>query len=52
MSQDDYDYTGGGKEFGSGQTIIFWYCNPEMQLRADFNDFKCSWISEADQSVQ
>jgi len=45
MSHDDYDYTGAGKEVGGRRAIVFWYRNPEKQLRAVFNDFTTSTIT-------
>ncbi len=50
MSYDDYEYTGAGQEVGNERAIVFWYRNPEKQLRAVFNDFTVSSISEADLS--
>ncbi len=52
MSHDDYDYTGAGMEVGHQRAIIFWYRNPEKQLRAVFNDFTVSSIPEADLPVK
>ena len=39
MSKDDYSYTGSGKAVGGKRAIVFWYRNPEKQLRAVFSDF-------------
>ena len=52
MSHDDYDYSGAGKKFGNERAIVFWYRNPEKQLRAVFSDFTISSISEADLPVK
>ncbi|MEO8268394.1 MAG: hypothetical protein ABI557_01665 [Aureliella sp.] len=52
MSNDDYDYTGAGKEIGNDREIVFWYRNPEKQLRAVYSDFTVASISEADLLVK
>lgn len=48
MSHDDYDYTGASKEVGTKRSIVFWYRNPEKQLRAVYSDFTVATIAEAD----
>ncbi len=48
MSHDDYDYTGAGKDVGMKRSIVFWYRNPEKQLRAVYGDFSVATIAEAD----
>lgn len=48
MSHEDYDYTGGGKDIKMDRSIVFWYRNPEKQLRAIYSDFSIATISEAD----
>lgn len=48
MSHDDYDYTGAGKEVDGKRSIVFWYRNPEKQLRAVYSDFTVATIAEAD----
>lgn len=50
MSHDDYDYTGAGKDVGMKRSIVFWYRNPEKQLRAVYSDFSVASIAEADLS--
>lgn len=52
MSHDDYDYTGAGKDVGMKRAIVFWYRNPEKQLRAIYSDFSVSSIGEADLPVK
>lgn len=46
MSSGDYDYIGAGKKVADKRTIVFWYRNPEKQLRAVYNDLSISTISE------
>jgi hypothetical protein len=48
MSHDDYDYTGAGQLVDGKQSIVFWYRNPEQQLRAVYSDFTVATIAEAD----
>ncbi len=48
MSHDDYDYTGAGKAVDGTRAIVFWYRNPEKQLRAVYSDFTVATITEAD----
>ena len=48
MSHDDYDYMGAGKEVDGKRSIVFWYRNPEKQLRAVYSDFTVATIAEAD----
>ncbi len=48
MPKDDYDYTGAGKAVSGKRAIVFWYRNPEKQLRAVFSDFTISSISETE----
>ncbi len=48
MSYDDYDYTGAGKLVDGRRSIVFWYRNPEKQLRAVYSDFTVATIAEAD----
>lgn len=48
MSHDDYDYTGAGKEVDGKRSIVFWYRNPEKQLRAVYSDFTVATIADAD----
>jgi outer membrane lipoprotein-sorting protein len=48
MSHDDYDYTGAGKGVDEKRSIVFWYRNPEKQLRAVYSDFTVATIAEAD----
>ncbi len=48
MSHDDYDYTGAGKVVDGKRSIVFWYRNPEKQLRAVYSDFTVATIPEAD----
>ena len=48
MLHDDYDYTGAGKEVGMKRSIVFWYRNPEKQLRAVYSDLSVATIAEAD----
>lgn len=48
MSHDDYDYVGAGKDVGMKRSIVFWYRNPEKQLRAVYSDFTVATIADAD----
>jgi outer membrane lipoprotein-sorting protein len=48
MSHDDYDYTGAGKAVDGKRSIVFWYRNPEKQLRAVYSDFTVATIAEVD----
>ncbi len=48
MSHDDYDYTGAGKIVDGRRSIVFWYRNPEKQLRAVYSDFTVATIAEVD----
>jgi outer membrane lipoprotein-sorting protein len=48
MSRDDYDYTGAGKVVDGKRSIVFWYRNPEKQLRAVYSDFTVATIADAD----
>lgn len=48
MSHDDYDYTGAGKVVNGERSIVFWYRNPEKQLRAVYSDFTVATIAETD----
>lgn len=52
MSHDDYDYTGADKVVDGKRSIVFWYRNPEKQLRAFYSDFTVSSIGEADLPVK
>jgi outer membrane lipoprotein-sorting protein len=45
MSQEDYAYTGKDQLVDGKRAIVFWYRNPERQLRAVFNDFTTSTIT-------
>ncbi len=51
MSHADYAYTGAGKEVGKERANVFWYRNPEKQLRVVYSDFTLASISEADLPV-
>ena len=48
MLHDDYDYTGAGKVVDGKRSIVFWYRNPEKQLRAVYSDLSVATIAEAD----
>ena len=48
MSHDDYDYMGAGKAVDGKRSIVFWYRNPEKQLRAVYSDFSVATIAETD----
>lgn len=48
MPHDDYEYSGAGKAVDGKRSIVFWYRNPEKQLRAVYSDFTVATIVEAD----
>lgn len=48
MPHDDYDYSGAGKFVDGKRSIVFWYRDPEKQLRAVYSDFTIATIAEAD----
>ena len=48
LRHDEYDYTGAGKEVDGKRSIVFWYRNPEKQLRAVYSDFTVATIADAE----